>query len=63
MPDGEAPVTETGHRESCELSEPSGDADLFDFAAYQQAWAVMKQKRHAGCYDKACEACIVPDGQ
>ena len=63
MPDGEAPVTETGHHESCELSEPSGDADLFDFAAYQQAWAVMKQKRHAGCYDKACEACIVPDGQ
>ena len=36
MPDGEAPVTETGHHESCELSEPSGDADLFDFAAFSR---------------------------
>ena len=58
IPDGDAPVTETEHHGGKPLDEPSGDADLFDLAAYQQALEVLKKKCPAGCYDKDCEACV-----
>ena len=60
IPDGDAPVTETEHHGGKPLDEPSGDADLFDLAAYQQALEVLKKKCHADVMTKTVKLASVP---